>query len=50
MSFSGFIYDISLLGAIMITGAVLSTAAYNVFEIIYWKYVDWKLGKKDESR
>ena len=50
MNLTGFLYDISLLGAVMITGALFATAAYNVFEIAYWRYIDWKYKKNDEDR
>ena len=42
MSFSDFLYDISLLGGIMIVAALMTILAHNLFETAYWRYVDWK--------
>tara|TARA_E500000331_G_scaffold345397_1_gene382910 strand:+ start:1648 stop:1785 length:138 start_codon:yes stop_codon:yes gene_type:complete len=43
---SNSIYDIGLLGGIVLGGFCLSMFAYNAVEILYWKYADWKYGEK----
>ena len=39
--------DIVVLFGFIIIGTIVLTWVHNLFEIIYWKYIDWKYNKEE---